>query len=177
MSIYWVRFQGDSALEAMKAIAEALRQDERGEAPVETPVIQEPLPKPEPTDGDDYLQQNLQIMHTTWSIDPLRPELPADQRLITRLRVHLQHLIRRLTRFYVMSPWLQANEFHGAIVRIIEVLLARQEQWRREMNEYQYRLQAAEQQILFLRNELAMARQQVAGLQQYLYRVTQFDQE
>lgn len=176
MSIYWVRFQGDSAAEAMKAIAEALRHDEHGVAP-----DQEQAPPTLPadhsqvsSDGDSYLQTNVQAMRTLWSIDPMRVELPSDRRFLVRLRVHVQHWIRRLTRWYFMTPWLQANEFHAAVTRVIDVLLVRQQQLQQELHEYQYRLQATEQQVQLLRNELALSRQQLMEIrqQQALYQNT-----
>ncbi len=171
MSIYWVRFQGESAADAMRAVADALSRDERGIAPVENTIetqveTPEPAPVTETVDDDTYLQTNLQTLHAAWSIDPLRPELPTDQRLMSRLRVHLQHLVRRLTRWYILSPWLQTNEFHAAIVRIIDVFLDRQQQMRQELLDCQYRLQAAEQQIHLLRNELSLAQQRIMELRQ-----------
>ncbi|GIV92669.1 hypothetical protein [Chloroflexus sp.] len=167
MSIYWIRFQGDSAAEAMKAVADALYQGEHGVAP-DAGYSEKPRTEPEATTpGEDYLQSNLQTLHTSWSVDPLRAEPPADQRLISRLRVHIQHLIRRVTRWYFFAPWLQANEFHAAVVRIIEVLLARQQQFQQQINDYHYRLHAAEQQIHLLRNELAITRQHLMELKQY----------
>ncbi|WP_322816899.1 hypothetical protein [Chloroflexus sp.] len=167
MSIYWIRFQGDSAAEAMKAVADALYQGEHGVAP-DAGYGEKTMSEPEvTTSGEGYLQSNLQTLYTSWSIDPLRAEPPADQRLISRLRVHVQHLIRRATRWYFFAPWLQANEFHGAVVRIIEVLLARQQQFQQQINDYHYRLHAAEQQIHLLRNELAITRQHLMELKQY----------
>lgn len=168
MSIYWVRFQGDSAAEAMNAIAEALRNDEHGVVP-----DQEQAPPAPPadnsqvsSDGDRYLQANVQAMRTLWSIDPMQVELPSDRRFLVRLGVHLQHWIRRLTRWYFMTPWLQANEFHAAVTRVIDVLLVRQQQLQQELHEYQYRLQATEQQVQLLRNELALSRQQLMEIRQ-----------
>lgn len=167
MSIYWIRFQGDSAAEAMKAVADALHQGDRGVAP-DARSDEKPTTGPEATtSGEDYLQSNLQTLYTSWSIDPLRADPPADQRLISRVRVHVQHLIRRVTRWYFFAPWLQANEFHAAVVRIIEVLLARLQQLQQQINDYHYRLHAAEQQIHLLRNELAITRQHLMELKQY----------
>jgi hypothetical protein len=166
MSIYWISFQGDSAADAIKAITEALQQDERGQAPDcegrDVGVQAEALDS-----SDTYLQSNLQTMYTSWSIDPLRVELPSDQRLISRLRVHLQHAIRRLTRWYLFPPWIQANEFHASLVRVIEVLLARQQHLQQQINDYHYRLQATEQQLHLLRNELALTRQHLMELRKY----------
>lgn len=168
MSIYWVQFQGDSAAEAMKAIAEALRQDEHGAAPEQAVMPAATTSSPLPSDGDDYLQTNLEAMRRLWSIDPLRAELPADRRFLSRLRVHLQHTIRRVTRWYFLLPWLQTNEFHGAVTRVIESLLARQQLLQRELDEYRYRLQAAEQQVQLLRNELAISRQHLMEMRQQM---------
>lgn len=168
MSIYWVRFQGDSAAEAMKAIAEALRHDEHGAAPEQAAVPAATTPSPLPLEGDDYLQTNLEAMRRLWSIDPLRAELPADHRILSRLRVHLQHTIRRVTRWYFLLPWLQANEFHGAVTRVVESLLARQHALQRELDECRYRLQAAEQQVQLLRNELAISRQHLMEMRQQM---------
>lgn len=165
MSIYWVRFQGESAAEVMSAVATALQQDNHGVAPE-----QAALPAPTSTSEDEYFREQLTIMHTQWSIDPLRPDLPADQRLVTRAKVHLQHFIRRVTRWYVMNPWLQTNEFHAAIVRIIDAVLDRHHMLRRELNDVQYRLQMTEQQVHLLRNELAITRQHLLEMRQRLYR-------
>jgi len=178
MSIYWVRTSGNSAIEAMKAIAEALRQDERGVAPVEDQgeAVSNRVSNEVINAEEEFAQTNLRIMHTAWSIDPIRPVLTDDRRLLARLRIHAQHVIRRLTRWYVLSPWLQANEFHAAVVRITDVLLVRQQRMRQELSDYQYRLQAAEQQIQILRNELAIAHQQIMELRQMLHQ-GRFDQE
>lgn len=176
MSIYWIRFQGDSAVEAMKAIAEALRHDEHGVAPDQAAQAN-PAPvaaNPQSFPTDRYLQTNVQAMQMLWSIDPVRVELPSDQRFLARLLVHVQHWIRRLTRWYYITPWLQANEFHAAVTRVIDVLLARQQQLQQELHEYQYRLRVTEQQVQLLRNELALLRQQLMEIrqQQALYRNT-----
>ncbi|MGB9737380.1 hypothetical protein [Chloroflexus sp.] len=167
MSVYWVRFQGDSVAGAMKAIADALQQDNRETAP-EADAAASSVSAPPSIDGDEYLQTNLHMMQQLWSVDPLRVELPSDQRLLTRLRVHLQHFIRRVTRWYVIFPWLQANEFHGATTRVVESLLVRQQTLQQELNEYRYRLQAIEQQVHLLRNELAMSRQHLMEVRQQL---------
>lgn len=167
MSVYWVRFQGDSAAEAMKAIAAALQQDNRGVSP-EADTASHSVSAPPFIDGDDYLQTNLHIMQQLWSVDPLRIDLPSDRRLLTRIRVHLQHFIRRVTRWYVIFPWLQANEFHGATTRVIEVLLARQQMLQQELNAYRYRLQTVEQQVHLLRNELAISRQHLMEIRQQM---------
>ncbi len=167
MSVYWIRFQGDSAADAIKAIANALKRNEQGDAPdresSDSVAKEETL-----TANDTYLQSNLQTMRETWSIDPLRAEPPTDKRLISRLRVHVQHAIRRLTRWYFFSPWMQANEFHASVVRVIDVLLTQQQQLQQQINDYHYRLQTVEQQIHTLRNELAMTRQSLMELKQYL---------
>jgi len=166
MSVYWIRFPGDSAADVINAIADALKRNEQGDAPdkecSDSVTGSEAL-----TANDTYLQSNLQTMYTSWSIDPLRVELPSDQRLISRLRVHLQHAIRRLTRWYLFPPWIQANEFHASLVRVIEVLLARQQHLQQQINDYHYRLQATEQQLHLLRNELALTRQHLMELRKY----------
>lgn len=168
MSIYWVRFQGESAADVMRAVAAALQQDDRGAAPDQAAA---PAPATTVLAGDDeYVQRNLTTLHTQWSIDPLRPDPPVDQRLISRALVHAQHFIRRITRWYVMNPWLQTNEFHAAVVRIIDVILDRNDRLHRELYEMRYRLQSAEQQVNLLRNELAITRQHLLELRQQLYR-------
>jgi|YNPBryulayer2012_1023412.scaffolds.fasta_scaffold06423_2 hypothetical protein len=171
MSVYWIRFPGDSAADVINAIADALKRNEQGDAPdkecSDSVTGSEAL-----TANDTYLQSNLQTMHETWSIDPLRAEPPTDKRLISRLRVHVQHAIRRLTRWYFFSPWMQTNEFHASVVRIIDVLLTRQQQLQQQINDYHYRLQAAEQQIHTLRNELAITHQYLMELKQYLVNQT-----
>lgn len=61
MSVYWIRFPGDSAADVINAIADALKRNEQGDAPdkecSDSVTGSEAL-----TANDTYLQSNLQTM-------------------------------------------------------------------------------------------------------------------
>jgi len=158
MTIYWVRAESENALSAVDAVERALVEGDTGEPPV--------APRPTgPARGElePYLQENLALLHTTWSVDPnqiLWSQRPGLAAALDRF----QGLARRVTLWYTLPQWLQANEFHGAVVRVIDSLLNRQRQ-DRELAE---RVPAIERRLDVMRMEQRQLRRRIAMLEAQL---------
>ena len=149
MSIYWVRAESDEPLEVMAAVEQALVAGDTS------------MPPPSPAHathdlfaGDTYLAENIDLARATWSVDTLsiaEARVPVVGTLLNRA----QGLARRATAWYGRPQWQQVTTFHGAVVRVIDSLMA-----------YQQRLHGRVQALenLYLLTHIESIEQQLAAL-------------
>lgn len=161
MSIYWVRNESNSALDAMVAVEQALAAGNTGTAPQQvTPPLAE---------SDTYLNDNIVLAHAIWPVDPHR--IIHSNRPVLAIVINLfQKIVRRLTWWYVLPQWLQISEFHGALVRAIDALIERQRLLAIRVSAIEsahtpVHVYALEQQIQALRAEQRELRRQIAELE------------
>jgi hypothetical protein len=130
MTVYWVRAESNSAFSAMEAVERALSVGDTGTPPIPLEADLEP----KLSTADPYLEENLALANTTWSVDP--NWIVTSRRLaLSAVLNGFQRLMRRVTWWYLAPQWLQANEFHGAVVRVLDSLFNRQRQDRDRMME------------------------------------------
>ena len=148
MSIYWVRADSDEPLEVIAAVERALVADDTSTPPPPVHAAHDPFA------GDTYLAENLDLARATWSVDSQRitdSHLPLVGALLNRA----QGLARRATAWYTRPQWNQATIFHGAVVRVIDSLMAHQQR-------LHGRVQALEN--LYLLTHIESIEQQLAAL-------------
>jgi hypothetical protein len=165
MTIYWVRTEDESALGAIDAVDRAIAAGDIGAAPaVIAPVALAGA------NIDDYLAEYLDLVHAAWSVDPNqimelhRPGLSVAANVF-------QRLVRRATWWYTLPQWLQANQFHGAVVRLLDSLLNRQRQDRARLVELEAlagRVAILERRLDVSRIERAQLRRRIAELESRL---------
>ena len=149
MSIYWVRAESDEPLEVMATVKQALVAGDTSAPPT--------LPAHATHDlfaDDTYLAENLDLARATWSVD-IQRTAEARVPVVGAILNRAQGLARRATAWYGQSQWQQATTFHGAIVRVIDSLMAHQQRLHR-------RVQALEN--LYLLNHIDSIEQQLAAL-------------
>lgn len=168
MTVYWVRSTGSDALGAMAAVEQALAAGDTGEPPA--PAVETDASTPDREQRDDYLEDNLELVRSTWPIDPSM--IVASQRpgLAAALNA-FQRLVRRATWWYSTPQWQQTNQFHGGVVRVIESLLNRQRQDRERIEELAMLVGSTrmnDRRIETIRMELKWLRRRIAELEAQL---------
>jgi hypothetical protein len=121
------------------------------------------------TEPDPYLTESLSVAHATWAIDQQAIVVSSRPGLAAAINA-FQGLFRRLTWWHTLPQWQQATTFHGAIVRVIDVLLDRQRLLgirigQLESANTRAHIFALEQQIQALRDEQRELRRRVAELE------------
>lgn len=165
MAVYWVRADSNNALDAMAAVERALQGDPSALA---TP----PGSEPSSSDGDGYLRGNLALAQRTWSTDP--HQIVVSQRPYVAWAINrFQRAVRKATWWYLLPQWLQLNEFHGAVVRVLEVLAAQQRQLFERVSAIEsaqraQQIQLLEQQIQILRGEQDRLQRRILELETQL---------
>ena len=148
MTIYWVRAESDQPLEVMAAVERALVANDTNTPPLPATAARDLFA------GDTYLAENLDLARSTWSVDTQRiaeSRLPLVGAILNRA----QGLARRATAWYGRPQWQQVTTFHGAVVRVIDSLMAHQQR-------LHGRVQALEN--LYLLTHIESIEQQLAAL-------------
>lgn len=164
MTIYWVKTDSTDALDALAAVEQALAQGDTGTPPATKQITTD--------DPDRYLTENIALAHATWPVDP--HEIVNSNRLLLAHAINLfQRLVKKLTWWYALPQWQQVSQFHGAAVRVIDVLVERQRLLSIRLNALEsthlpMHVYALEQQIQALRSEQRELRRRVAELEQQL---------
>jgi transketolase len=165
MTIIWAPADSKHALEAMAAVEQALVTGGIGADAAQD--------YGQGTQHDQaYLTENLEVLHNEWAVDP--QQIVVSTRPYAAWAINrFQRLVRRTTWWYMLPQWLQINTFHGATVRVIDALLARQRSLqeqllRLENTQMHTRTEALEQQLQLLRGEQLMLQQRIEELEQRL---------
>jgi hypothetical protein len=164
MTIYWIKTESDDVFAALAAVEQALASDNVGQ-PLSTTA-------PAASDTDSYLTDNLAAARSAWAVDPHAIVVSSRPGLAPAINL-FQQLVRRLTWWQTLPQWQQISSFHGALVRIIDVLLDRQRLLGVRVNQLESlnapaHLFALEQQIQALRDEQRLLRRQIAELERQL---------
>ncbi len=165
MTTYWIQTSSDDVFEVLAAVDQALQADQHGIAP----TLQEPVVAGA---ADPYLIDNLAIAHATWMVDSQAIVVSSRPGLGSAINA-FQQIVRRVTWWQNLPQWQQVSSFHGALVRIIDVLLDRQRLLgirigQLESTNMPAHVFALEQQIQALRDEQRDLRRRVAELEQRL---------
>jgi hypothetical protein len=166
MATYWVHTTSDDVFEALSAVDQALQSGNQGSAPTSPEIAIA-------GDADPYLTENVATAHTTWMVDSqaiVQSNRPGLGRAINLF----QQIVRRATWWQTLPQWQQVSAFHGALVRVIDVLLDRQRLLgirisQLESTNMPMHVFALEQQIQALRDEQRTLRRRVAELEQRLH--------
>lgn len=163
MSVVWVQTDSHDVFEVTEVGRRAMNPAEDAPAPA-TPAAQVVL-------GDSYLTENVQCMHESWSVDPWRvsaSHVPG----LGRVFMAGQQAVRKLTWWYTLPQWQQVSEFHGAVVRTTDTMLARLA----EVIAKIHALEAvrSEQRLQTLEEQLRDARKEHQAL---LRRITELEQQ
>lgn len=165
MPTYWIQTSSDDVFEALEAVEQALLSGDQGSAPV--------LPEPvAAVDTDPYLMENLGVAQAHWMVD--QQAIVESQRPGVAPVINLfQRVVRRATWWQALPQWQQVSMFHGALVRIIDVILDRQRLLRIRVSQLESanlpaHIFALEQQIQSLRDEQRELRRRVAELERHL---------
>ena len=161
MSIHWIQTTNDDVFDTLDAVERAVSTGNQGNPPS--------MAAAQSSDSDPYLVESLTLVHQTWAIDQQaivmsnRPGLAAGINLF-------QRIVRRLTWWQSLPQWLQVNSFHGAVVRVIDVVLDRQRLHGIRIGQLESantaaHLFALEQQIQALRDEQRELRRRLAALE------------
>lgn len=167
-TILWVRADSDNALDAMAAVERALHGDTTAIAPP-------PGAAGAASEGASYLADNLALARATWALDP--QAIVVSNRPYAAWAVNrFQRIVRRATWWYALPQWLQANEFHGAVVRVLDVLSAHQSQLLERIGALESQVHAGQTQMLehqlyTLRGEHQELLRRVAALEDQLARL------
>jgi hypothetical protein len=161
MSIHWIKTQSDDVFEALEAIDQAITQQQQGDAPVVAAVVS--------SDTDPYLTESVAVAHANWAVDQ-RAIVMSSRPGFGSLINLFQRVVRRLTWWQQSPQWQQANTFHGAVVRVLDVLLDRQRLHHIRLGQLESantaaHLFALEQQIQALRDEQRSLRKRIAELE------------
>jgi hypothetical protein len=161
MTIYWVNTESNDALDALAAIEHALATGETGTPPAAA--------LPESERRDSYLDDNLAYLHDRWNVD--QHAIVTSSRPVLARAVHLfQRAARRATWWHSLPQWQQVSAFHGALVRVVDVLFDRQRLLALRIAELERahlpaHLYALEQQVQALRAEQRQLRRRIAELE------------
>lgn len=161
MTIHWIQTQSDDVFDTLDAVERAVAAGETGTPPAGPPIA---------TDQDPYLTESLAVAHGSWSVDPAQIVVSSRPGLAGAIN-RFQRLVRRATWWYTLPQWQQASGFHGAIVRIVDVLLDRQRLLGIRVGQLESantpaHIFALEQQIQALRDEQRELRRRIAELEQ-----------
>jgi hypothetical protein len=161
MTIHWIQTQSDDVFATLDEIERAIAAGDTGAPPAGPPAI---------VDQDPYLTESLSIARASWSVDPNQIVTSSRPGLAGVINL-FQRLVRRATWWYTLPQWLQASKFHGAVVRIIDVLLDRQRLLGIRIGQIEStnapaHLFALEQQIQALRDEQRELRRRIQELEQ-----------
>jgi hypothetical protein len=152
----------------MAAVEQALAAGDTG-TPAVAPAAQLPAP-PDLTAGDAYLAENLAALRARWPLDPHQIVVSSRPGVGPAIN-GFQRLVRRATWWYTLPQWLQANQFHGAVVRLLDSLLNRQRQDRARLVELEAlagRVAILERRLDVSRIERAQLRRRIAELESRL---------
>ncbi len=161
MSIHWIQTDSDDVFAALDAVDQAVTHGDQGSAPH--------IPVTLSNDSDPYLIESLAVVHQSWAID--QNVIIMSTRLGFAGIINLfQRIVRRLTWWQSMPQWLQVNSFHGALVRVVDVLLDRQRLHSIRIGQLESantnaHIFALEQQIQALRDEQRELRKRLAELE------------
>jgi hypothetical protein len=164
MTIHWITTESDDVFAALEAVERAVTAGDHGVAP--------PAPAASGSNAeyDSYLAESLGAAHATWAIDQQAIVVSSRPGLAAAINA-FQRLFRRLTWWHTLPQWQQATTFHGAVVRVIDVLLDRQRLLgirigQLESANTKAHIFALEQQIQALRDEQRELRRRIAELEQ-----------
>jgi hypothetical protein len=163
MTIYWIQTQSDDVFAALEEVERALAEGATGQPPAFASA---------PADADPYLAENLAAAHATWAIDPHAIVTSTRKGLAGPINL-FQRVARRLSWWQTLPQWQQASSFHGALVRLVDVLLDRQRLLGIRIGQLEAanlpaHMFALEQQIQALRDEQRELRRRIAELERAL---------
>jgi hypothetical protein len=164
MTIYWVNSETTSAADALAAIERALAAGDTGTPPAAA--------RPESERADPFLAENLAYIHSSWAIDP-HTIVISSRPVLARGINAFQRIVQRATWWRSQLQWQQVSAFHGALVRLIDVLLDRQRLLRIRIADLERahvpaHVYALEQQLQALRSEQRELRRRIAELEHKL---------
>lgn len=162
MSIHWIQTTSDDVFAALDAVQRALESGDQGVPPGAAAAPS--------ADTDPYLVESLAALHQGWEVDQHAIVMSNRPGLASAINL-FQRIVRRLTWWQSMPQWLQVNHFHGAAVRVIDVVLDRQRLQSIRIGQLESANTAAhifalEQQIQALRDEQRELRKRLAALEQ-----------
>jgi hypothetical protein len=161
MSIYWIQTDSDDVFAALDRVEQAVTHGDQGNAPH--------VPVATSHDTDPYLIESLAVVHQSWAVDQNAIIMSTRTGFAGVINL-FQRFVRRLTWWQSMPQWLQVNSFHGALVRVIDVLLDRQRLHSIRIDQLESantgaHIFALEQQIQALRDEQRELRKRLAELE------------